>query len=146
MLSLISRLHFSQVVWASDYTIYAHGHVPCSQLAVPRLASQVAYHTVCRSRSRDGAATMLTSRCTCHMLPLTHYALSTTGWMVVHQLFILQLAYVVIQHFFVVECAKLVYKIELAHGLNRLVTMPLGSIRLDSFVPLGSLNRVDTSV
>ena len=43
MLSLNSRPHFSQVVWAWDYTnlmyIYLHGHVPCSQLAVLRLGS-----------------------------------------------------------------------------------------------------------
>ena len=30
MLSLISRPLFLQVVLASDYAVYAHGHVPCS--------------------------------------------------------------------------------------------------------------------
>jgi len=46
------------------------------------------------------AATMLTSCCSNHTLPLTHYSLSTTGWLVVCSLFILRLARAVIQPFF----------------------------------------------
>ena len=65
--------------------------------------------------------TTLTSCCPSHTLLLTHYALSTTGWMVLRWLFILQLACVVIQHFYWWQNVQDQYKIQLAYGLNMLV-------------------------